>query len=68
MEKSADPTTLRTVTTYAMLTGTTVPNVFSIKMCLGVWNFNWLSNDFRNFLYLLHTNGLMLNNRLNAIG
>ena len=33
MEKSADPTTLRTVTTYAMLTGTTVPNVYSIKMC-----------------------------------
>ena len=67
MEKSADPTTLRTVTTYAMLTGTTVPNEYSIKMCLGVWNFNWLNNDFRNFLYLLRTNGLMLNNRLNAI-
>ena len=67
MEKSADPTTLRTVTTYAMLTGTTVPNVYSIKMCLGFWNCNWLSNDFRNFLYLLRTNGLMLNNRLNAI-
>ena len=36
-------------------------------MCLEVWNFNWLSNDFRNFLYLLRTKGLMLNNRLNAI-
>ena len=35
--------------------------------CIGIWKFSWLKNDMRNFLYLLRNNGLMLNNRLNAI-
>ena len=65
-ENLSNPTALRTVITFARLTDTVIPTVDCLTKCIGTWRFNWLSNDFRNFLYLLRTNGLMLNNRLNA--
>ena len=66
MENLSNPTALRSVITFARLTDTVVPNSDCLTKCIGAWRFNWLGNDFRNFLYLLRTNGLMLNNRLNA--
>ena len=66
VELLSDPSTLRSVATFARLTDTAIPDPDCLKKCIGTWRFNWLSNDFRNFLYLLRTNGLKLNNRLNA--
>ena len=63
---SADPLNLRTVTNFSNLTNTLVPNLPALKKCLGLWNSVWLQNDMRNFLYLLRSNGLLLNNHLNA--
>ena len=65
--RNADPTNLRTVQTFAELTNTLPPPKMALIKCIGIWKFSWLKNDMRNFLYLLRNNGLMLNNRLNAI-
>ena len=62
----ADLLNLRIVTTFSTLTDTPVPNLPALKKCLGLWNSVWLQNDMRNFLYLLRSNGLLLNNRLNV--
>ena len=64
---NADPTNLRIVTTFSNLINAPIPSTAALKKCLGLWNSVWLHNDMRNFLYLLRTNGLLLNNRLNTI-
>ena len=55
------------VTTFSNLINAPIPSTAALKKCLGLWNSVWLHNDMRNFLYLLRTNGLLLNNRLNTI-
>ena len=62
-----NPETLRIVNTFSTLADCPVPGPAILKKCLGLWSNSWLNNDMRQFLFLLRTNGLMLNNRLNAI-
>ena len=65
-EASWNPLTQRTVAYFGELANTMLPNLTSLKFCLGLWNNSCLSNDFRNFLFHLRNNSLPLNNRLNA--
>ena len=58
--------TQRTVNYFSELTHAAVPDLVSLEACLGLWNHSFLTNDLRNFLFLLCNNSLPLNNRLNA--
>ena len=62
-----NPETLRIVNSFSILADCPVPGPANLKKCLGLWSNSWINNDMRQFLYLLRNNGLMLNNRLNAI-
>ena len=58
--------TQRTVNYFSELTHAAVPDLVSLEACLGLWNHSFLTNDLRNFLFLLCNDSLPLNNRLNA--
>ena len=62
-----NPANLRTVLYYAELAQAELPALTQLKSCLGLWNQSYLTNDFRNFLFLLRNNSLPLNNRLHAM-
>ena len=62
----SDPSNLPTVQTFTNLSNTPAPALETLKKAIGLWKWSWLSNDMRNFIYLLRNNGLMLNNCLNA--
>ena len=67
INRLSDPSTLRTVNTFADLAACLVPVLGKLKRSLGLWNMSWICNYMRQFLFLLRNNGIMLNNRLNAI-
>ena len=63
---NSEPSSLRTVITFSNLVSVQVPDKPLLSKCLNLWNYSWIPNDMRNFLFLLRNNALSLNNRLNA--
>ncbi len=59
--KNVGVTTLRTVNTFAAITGTVLPTTDELKCCLKLWSFQCFSNDFREFLFLERNNTLKIN-------
>ena len=64
--RGADPANLGSVTYFAELTDTEVPDPTNLKCCLGLWNTFALENSHREFLFKQRYNQLSTNNRLNA--
>ena len=65
-ETNYNPLTQQSVVYFSELSNTELPDIVCLKACLGLWNYSYLTNDFRNFLFQLRNNSLPLNNRLNA--
>ena len=65
-ELNYNPLTQRSAVYFSELSNTKLPDIDCLKACLGLWNYSYLTNDFRNFLFQLRNNSLPLNNRLNA--
>ena len=65
-ELNYNPLTQRSAVYFSELSNTELPDIDCLKACLGLWNYSYLTNDFRNFLFQLRNNSLPLNNRLNA--
>jgi hypothetical protein len=61
--REKDRISLRTVTTFCVLTDTQVPNPAHLGKVLGLWNRSFLQNEMREFLFKEHNNCLGLNNR-----
>ena len=65
-ELNYNPLTQRLAVYFSELSNIELPDIDCLKACLGLWNYSYLTNDFRNFLFQLRNNSLPLNNRLNA--
>ena len=63
----ADPTNLRITTTFSRVTGTAVPSLDILRMCLSSWNISFLHNEVRDFIFKCRNNQLLTNDRLHAI-
>jgi len=61
-----DNRNLRCTNTVARLTDTVLPISRHLGTCLGLWQRAYMTNDTRNFIFMLRNNDLKLNNRLNA--
>ena len=63
----ADPASLRITTTFSRVTGTAVPNIEILRMCLSSWNISFLHNEIKDFIFKCRNNQLFTNDRLHAI-